>query len=694
MIASDDPLATSYFRRRTLLGWAVASATVVGATGCERNPSSLNGSSKPASPIRDTSLAPGQHDAGAPLAAIIAATAAFTTNDLGEPLAAYLASGEPAQFNLVNTQNGELIASETISAGVGESVSTRALAAGAKDRKIYMGLQDGRAYSFDVDTHVLTKLPTGPGMGQDAFWNAAALDDGRILFTTYPTARMLGYNPQDESWRDFGRFGAKNKYATGVSTVRNIAYVGTGTADPALWQVDTLKGIKRRIPLPSTQADVERDFVYETAVVGVHVFAAVGSEKIIYIYDAQARKWVGEISDAGRGMAASMPGEPLGLYWVGAGGELHHRAVPSERDRILAGGEVVSTLRGYAWQNFNDDGDAPSLVTINVSGDVLRWDEHHDKLTRTASSGNPAPVQIRCLGVEPQGNPLVGGYGTAPYFVQLSRDGLGDVQHAVRGQVESFGTSGQNLLVGTYPGANIHLIRTGSGSPPEPESSWKLEHGQDRPVAFTDLGEGRVAIASVPVYGQSGGALTFLRVDGNIENVLTDIAPGRSPLTLAHDNGRLYVGTGGTGGLGAARDPGDGTVVKVDSQSGQIESTTTPLPGDATISALMFDRDGALWGWSVDTIFEMDPETLRVERKKRYSKARDNKAYVRGRNLVDVGSQLAGCARGKVFLIDKSDLTRKNIARGNNLVLGGNRELYYSRGSKVYRWSFGPNAKA
>lgn len=684
--------STTDYRRRTVLGWAVAGAVAVGAVGCARTPTPLNESPNPSVPPRDTSRAAGQHDVGTPVAAIIAATAAFTMDTRGEPFTAYVASGEPAQISLVNTRSGRLVASEALNGGAGQSVSTRALATGAKDRRIYIGLQDGRAYSYDVDTHDLVELPGGPAMSQDAYWNAAALDDGRILFTTYPTARLLAYDPEEETWRDFGRLGAKNKYSMGISTVRNIAYVGTGTADPALWQVDTLKGTKRRIPLPESKTDVKRDFVYDTAVVGTRVFARVDSEQIIYAYDAQARKWGGEISGAVRGLAASEPGEPAALYWVGSGGELHCTEVPSDRDRVLAGGESVSTLRGHAWQKIT--GERASLVTINVSGDILRWDGDNDELTRKSSAGTPASVQIRCLGVESQGSVLAGGYGTTPYFVQLSSDGEADVQYTLRGQIESFGTSGEDLLVGTYPGANIHLLHGGSDSFSAPASSWSLEHEQDRPVAIEDLGEGRAAIASIPVYGRSGGALTFLQVDGGIEKVVTNIAPNRSPLTLAHFKGRLYVGTGATGGLGAVRDSGDGTVLLVDAHSGQIKETVIPVPGDATVSALMFDADGLLWGWSVDTIFELDPETLKVKRKKRYSKARDTKSFARGRNLVDVGQQLAGCARGKVFLIDKADLSRRDIARGGNLVLSGNRELYYSRGSKVYRWSFEPGASA
>ncbi|MGP5164608.1 hypothetical protein [Arthrobacter rhombi] len=628
------------------------------------------------------------------MTAIIAAIAAFTTDAHGEPLAAYVASGEPAHFNVVNTRNGERMASEPMSGGEGQSVSTRALATGAMDRRIYVGLQDGRAYSYDVDTYDLVKLPAGPGMAQDSYWNAGALDDGRILFTTYPTARLLAYSPRDRTWRDFGRLGAKNKYAMGISTVREIAYVGSGTSNPALWQVDTLKGSKRRIPLPAERTDVERDFVYDTVVVSSRVFARVDSEKTIYVYDAQGGEWVGKIPDTARGLAASKPGEPAALYWVSSSGELHRTEVPSDLDRVLAGGKPISTLRGHSWQDISANGLKDSLVTINTSGAILRWNSSNGEMTREEAAGTPAPVQVRSMGVDKQGSVLVGGYGTAPYFAELSIDGGQDVQHPLRGQVESFGVSDESLLLGTYPGARIHLLRDGTESLPDRVSTWDLEHDQDRPVAIEDLGEGRVAVASVPVYGQSGGALTFLHTVDGIEKVLTNISPNRSPLTLAHRGGHLYVGTGATGGLGAVRDAGDGTVLMVDVNSGRIKMTSIPVAGDANISALVFDREGLLWGWSVDTIFELDSETLKVRRKKRYSKARDTKSYVRGRNLVDVGQQLAGCARGKVFLIDKVDLSRRDIARGGNLVLSGNGQLYYSRGSEVYRWSFGDKAEA
>ncbi len=560
---------------------------------------------------------------------------------------------------------------------------------GANDRLVYLGLKDGRAYTFDADDGRLARLPAAPGMPSDSFWNAAAMDDGRILFSTYPSARLLAYDPATRKWKDFGSFGGKNHYTMGVSTDGDMAFVGTGTNDPALWQVDTIAGTKQRIPLPPSVSDVARDFVYDTAVVGSTVFARVDSEDTVYAYDLKLHQWGKQIRGAARGLATSPPDSPDRLYWTDTDGVLNQLDVSTGKSRQLNGGQSFGALRGAAWQDTDGDGFKESLITVNSRGDVLQWNSTTDARTIVRAEGEAAPTLIRSLGTDSRGNILVGGFGSAPYFARLPYKGGAVQTQSLSGQVESFGSVGGQLVVGTYPQAAIHVVPESLDGDFEPEARWHLAHGQDRPMDIEALSGTRFAVASLPVYGKTGGAVSFIRTDGGVERVLDNVAPGRSPLVLEAFRGRVFVGTGSSGGLGAKLDDGDGTVVELNAVSGERLKTVVPVPGDATISALVVDAKGRLWGWSVDSIFELDPETLKTIRKKRYSMAKDDEPYARGRSLVDLGTRLAGSARGKIFVVDKKSLHRKTLAEGSNLVRGGDGELYYSRGSTVYRWSFG-----
>ncbi len=685
---------------RSLRGALIACMAVIllaVVSGCDRGPeipdtNTTSGTPKPSSapgkPAK--SLTPGEHKVGQPIQASNTAKGAFTSTATGEPLAAYVASGVPATLNVISTRSGELVSSATLKGGANQMVSSRALTSGVADRRIYIGLTDGRAFSYDVDSQGLTRLPQAPGMDRSSFWNSASLDDGRVLFSTYPDARLLAFDPSREKWQDFGALGEGNDYAMGISTVRGMAYVGTGTNSPALWQVNTNTGSKRKIDLPAPEAGARRDFIYDTAVIGTKVFARVDSEQTIYGYDAKNRTWSKVASGAVRGLATSPPDEPGRLYWTDQKGHLHALDPASGKDLVVAGGESFGEIRGYSWQDADANGSNESLVSINASGEVVRWNAESDRRTLLPNHGLPAPLRIRSLGTDLAGNVLAGAMGTAPFFARYPLDGGEAEQYPIRGQIESFGRVGGDLAVGTYPGAEIELVPGDLRQPARAPRRWEIGHGQDRPLAIEGLGKGRFAVATMPVYGKTGGAVAFLEADGGIEKVLTDVTPGRTPLALAYSHGKLYVGTGNTGGLGSELDPGDGTVVVLDARTGSVLQIGTPLPGDATVSSLLFDESGRLWGWGVDSVFELDPRTLKVVQKARFSAAKDAEPYARGRNLVDLGSRLAGSSKGKIFLIDKESLKRQNIAKGSNLVLGGDGELYYSRGSTVFRWSFGP----
>lgn len=659
-------------------GSSILNVTVGGSTGDEQPESSDQGGGGTA----------GEHAVDSPIEARVTARAAQTEDSTGKALTAYVANGVPATLNIVSSETGELAASHQLPGTPDAQVGTRAMATGKKDRLVFIGLFDGRAYSYSVDNDELRQLPDAPGIEDESFWNAGALDDGRILFTTYPSARLLAFDPKSKKWQDFGSLGRGNDYAMGISSSGHIAYVGSGTRSPALWRVDTESGNKQKIALPVSDSDQERDFVYDTAVQGRTVYARVDSEDTVYSYDLKKKTWTSDaLTDATRGIAVSSLGQPPGLFWVSVEGRLYFRKEGATVDRELAEGKSFGALRGHDWQDVDGNGTPESLVTVNIRGDVLRWDSENNARILVRSKGKPAPVRIRSLGSDQDGNILVGGFGSAPYFSRLATDGDGAKDYALRGQVESFGSAGEFLVVGTYPRAGIQLVPRTLDEAKQPR--WYIKSGQDRPVDIEDLGDGRLAVATLPVYGKNGGAVSFVNTHRGVEDVLVDVSPGRSPLTLVHQHGKLFVGTGSSGGLGSSPDDGDGTVVVLDAESGKKLETITPLKGDATISSLIKDEEGQLWGWSVDSVFKLNPKTLEVEASARYSEAEDEAPYVRGRAIVDLGDRIAGSARGNIFVIDKKTLERKILSEGSNLVLGGDGALYYSRGATVYRWSFG-----
>lgn len=631
----------------------------------------------------------GEHRVGEPIQATVTSTAAFTESDNGEPLTVYVASGTPAQFNLIKSRTGELVASQPLGDAEDGHVSSRALATSTRDRRVYIGLASGRVHVVDPDSAELSNVPASPAKPGERLWDACAMEDGRIVFSTYPAARLMTYSPWQRKWKDLGQVDVDAHYALGLSSVGKMIYVGTGTEQPALYQIDADSGRTKRIELPPADSSTSRDFVYDTQVAGDRVFARVASERTIYVYDLVEQKWVHRMTGAIQGLGQAAPGQSVGIYWAGSEGKLHFTDAEDLQSSIRGNGEAFSAIRGSAWQDLAGRGTPDSLVTVNVSGQVLSWDSRDDVISLQPTSGTPAAVRIRSLGIDPEGRILVGGFGTSPYIARTSTDTDQVDHYSLRGQVEAFGTSDATTVAGIYPEASLHEVPADFRQPVESMDQWHVGENQDRPVSILGLGNGRFVVASMPVYGKTGGALSFLDNNRGLERVDEHIAPGRSPLCLAYQEERLYVGTGSAGGYGAKLDPGDGTVIVVETATGRKIRTAVPIRGDATVAALMFDAEGRLWGWTVDSIFEMDPATLGVKHKASYSKARDSNAYARGRQLVDLGDRIAGSARGKIFLIDKKTLRRTDVAEGANVVLSKDGELYYSRGAGLFRWSFG-----
>lgn len=630
----------------------------------------------------------GEQSLGPPVSSVVMQEAAFTERADGSPLTAVLATGVPAELSILDSRSGELIDSQTISLGPEAMVKSRAISPSlaVNDRNIYIGLTDGRGVSYDPDARAIRKMPTAPGLSGEMFWNAEAMEDGTIAFSTYPSARVLTYDPTKRSWEDFGSFGNKNKYTLGMSSHGSTIYVGTGTASPEVWSVNRKNGQRQRIPLPKSKEPTERDFAYDLEVVGDSLYVRVDGENRIYRLELSSKSWAEKIGGAARGLARSRPGEPEGLYWVGTDGKMRFHENATAIDTILPREDTVGAIRGGAWQDLDGDGDRESLLVVTTGASIQAWNSETRKSKTTSGSAVSAPSLIRSVGVGPDGSVLAGAYGTSPYFAVLPQDGQYFKHIFLRGQVESFGTAGGSLLAGTYPNARVHLTSTVDETAQDQLPTWTIGHDQDRPLAIEDLGDGSAAIATMPKFGQTGGAVSIVDQTGGVQRTFEDISPGRTPVALAYREHVLYVGTGATGGLGSELAKGNAEILAVDTRTGRTIKSSRPLPGDATISALKFDSEGTLWGWSVDSVFSLDPETLKVIKTRKYSKAVDEEPYARGRNLVDGGAMLFGSARGKVFSIDKRTLKRKNFALGANLVRGGDGLLYYSRGSTLYRW--------
>ncbi|MGJ9402591.1 hypothetical protein [Arthrobacter sp. KK5.5] len=631
---------------------------------------------------------PGEHLLGTPMESVLVPRAAFTSRREGTVLAVMVASGGPGRISVIDVRTGRRVATRDIPGDGDGSVTVWAMGVDPATGLVALGTTGGRAFLLDPETSELSELPRPPAEEPPFFERSVPVGDGGFLFTSYPEGRLYRYHPEGRRWTDYGRFGDENSYSIGLDVRGDYAYVGTGTADPAVFRVGLTDGAVARIDLPAEVPGApERDFVYDVVATVSHLFARVQSEDAVYVRDLRSGRWVDRIAGAEPGLVATEPND--GVYWADSDQRVRRYVAELRESTALPEEYAVSQFRGGA--TFGRDGGTNEalLVTVNASGRILGWDAGIRRAYSQSADVAPGALRIRALAVDPGGQILVSALATMDHVRHYDPRAGTFGRLASMGQIESFGVVDGRVLGGGYPGASLQILEPrdseGKGRASR-EEALRIPQGQDRPVSIVAVGPGIAAVASTPAYGQQDGALSIVDLASGAVSTYRGLVPGQSPLCLAASGSdHLYVGTGAAAGLGADPSEEDGRVLRVDAADGRILASTVPAKGDRNIAALLLDAAGWLWGLSSNSVFRLDPETLDVLAIQRYSDFRDAGSYVTGRTLADDGGAIYACAWGDIHQIDKRTLARTKIAEGTHLVRTADGDLYYSRGARLYR---------
>lgn len=642
---------------------------------------------------------------GEPLHRVLVPVAAFGPLPDGTGVALMVASGSPGRISVVRVGDGRRLADLPLGEDDDRRASAWALAIDAATHTGVVGTTDGRVYVVDLATLTHRAVADVPDDGP--FFERAIPDgDGGFLMTSYGDGLVYRYAPTGDEWSSFGPFGSGNDYSIGLARAGSKVFVGTGTNDPGLFQFSLDGGDVQRIDLPPAADGDVRSFVYDLAYWHGYLCARVDPEDRLYVRDLNKDEWVLTLDGAAPGLAVSYAGDDTaGFYYSGLDQKLRHLD-PTRMEEPAAPDHSVSAFRGHGWVA-NAAGERV-LVTTNASGRMHLWNPATRESELVDGDVAPGALLIRSVGGTPDGAVLASAMATIDRVArydggELAADfepGGAEFTHlGSSGQVESFGTSGADVVVGSYPGARLRRLVGGADGPTsattgEEEGSDVVvlapDQDQDRPVDILDLGT-RLVVATTPDYGQVDGAVVVVSADFERQRTFRGLVPGQSPLCLApfETDRVVLVGTGSAAGLGAAPSEEDGRVLKLDLVAREVVASTVAVPGERNVSALAADAGGLVWGWTRDTLFQLDPETMAVMLMRRYRIGRDTGDYVTGRQLHDDGDHLVGCAGGEVFRIEKATLTHEVLAEGTNLHRGPDGDLYYSRGARLYRWVSG-----
>ncbi|PZG44520.1 hypothetical protein C1I98_17125 [Spongiactinospora gelatinilytica] len=217
----------------------------------------------------------------------------------------------------------------------------------------------------------------------------------------------------------------------------------------------------------------------------------------------------------------------------------------------------------------------------------------------------------------------------------------------------------------------------------------RIDNEQDRPQACADLGE-LMAVGGVPKSGRLGGALTLWNPATGELDVRRDIVPQQSVVSLAGSGNLLYGGTSVNGGYGIEPTATEARLFVFDTKTRRVVRSVVPVPGADSVNALTVDARGRVWGLADGTLFAYDPRPGKVVKSRRIFPVRSS-MYGQERGPVLRGDRPAYASMaGSLWRLDLRSLKGERLTGDgvSHLIEGRDGDLYYTRGTKLYRCRF------
>lgn len=604
----------------------------------------------------------------------------------GRPQAYWVTAGNeetPGMFQATDVRSGEVVFAERLPAGVNSWASTFS----AADGTVYFGMTEGQLYSWTPGDDAVTELGVPfPGEG---IWRLDAAPDGVVFGGTYPGGKLFSFDPATGAFTDHGQAVPGETYARALEADEDGVWVGTQPR-ARLTRFDRASGAFTQVTLPP-QYDTH-EVVYDMTLARGYLLLRVQPSNDLLVYDTGSGEFVNTVPGiSGRAISAPDPSGRYVYFRIASQGIV---AYDLDTHTYAPVGWGPNAFPGsWAWVDLADpDFPGLSLVMTYYYGRIYAWNPQTRK-TRYIGEADlqGAPNTITTLGSGPDGGVYVGAFLSPPGMARFDPDTGATTLLAGAGQIEGFGTYGDHLVFGRYPGAGLLDFDTtrpwSNGTNPGPPVT--IADEQDRPQAFARVGD-LMAVGSVPKSGRLGGALSLW--DPATGEVVThrNVVPDQSVVSLAERDGLLYGGTSINGGYGIDPVATEAELFVADPATGDVLDRIVPVPGGRAVNGLTFDDDGTLWGVSDGTLFTYDPGARAVTRSERLF-PRSTSMYGHDRQLYfrDDG-YLYVTSSGSLWRVDPSTWATTELASSGVGSLAADEEgnLYYARGAALYRWNF------
>lgn len=620
---------------------------------------------------------------GTPIMSVTIPGASYGKGPEGEDWIYAVANGSPAILNIIDAHTGDRVNSFELE-GVHNSWGSTV----APDGTVYIGSQrNGYLYRWVPESDQVDNL--GPAIeGETHIWRVTTDDDGQVYGGTYPGGKVFQYDPETNIFHDYGSLIDGVKYVRSIAFGRGKVYAGLGT--PAkLVELDPESGNKRVISLPEDYEDEQ--YIYDISYAGNLLFARLTPANVTLVYDLVEDGWVDTIENT-PGIDVSMPG-PRNKVYLRKNDEIY--AYDLKTRQLEATGvkffDGAPSSRSFGWIELEEpDYPGLSLVSINSRGNIFFYNPLTGNNETVEGDVEGQPNDIQSLEEGPDGNIYIGGY-LSPQGMGVYNPDNGELKQLDGiGQIEGMGVHQGKLYLGTYPGANIYEYEPGEkwdfGTNPKMLFSLKEGYKQDRPFAFTSTGD-RLAIGTVPDYGELGGALTLFDPYTGDYDVHRHVVENQSVIELRYRDGYIYGGTSIWGGYGIDPKETEAKLFLWDVSKNEKVWEGVPVSGEEAVSAITFDDKGYLWGLTAGYVFKFDPATREVVQSEELFSFDGGSMYYTGRDLVyGEDGYLYGTTLGKVFKLDSETWEMKVLADNAELFAQDvDGDIYFARGAELYK---------
>jgi len=408
---------------------------------------------------------------------------------------------------------------------------------------------------LEIAPETLTFREVSPPLAQDEYWLKGTADAaGTVFVGLFPRARLVSYDARNGKFRDYGTIAEdkRQNYLNSpvVSADGATVYCPVGLWRSELWAVDAASGEKKQI-LPE-------DSVVEGGTVSI--FRGMDGE----VY--------GKLG--GGAKSAQFVCRPDRIEFVGQPPAVDLSAVTFEGRTyltILPDGRIESADANGARSFLQTDYDSAGAEIFSLP---------------TVSDGKLLGSTIK---------------KAALFAVDLKTGKIENLGKKSSGNIQIYDILpwGQELILSSYTGGYIDRLpglSAGTGAEQLVQLSlppWE----QERPVQMARGADSAVYIASIPIKGQLGGALTRLEPDTKKVEVHRGIIPQQSILSVAAlpDSPLLVCASGIQGGSSALPSETEGCVFFWDTAKREIVHHARPIPGATDYVRVLPLDDGSVF---------------------------------------------------------------------------------------------------